>query len=250
MFVYFMESDNHIKIGITNNLKSRTSQVQTGCPVMIYLVSYLEVSSRKEALEIEKYLHNKLCHLNTYGEWFYTYKQNIMSVIHSEIKKFNFTLDDIKIHFDFTHNKRIEVSESIVASIENLRDKDMAYHKKIEILNRYLLRLTSDNSDIYITYKKEFMIHYCKKEISRYIDLIKKSEEKIEKDIDTQLKLDFTNHFIEEQEIIRKRRNEKFIEMANAKEKEKVEQSKKRAIADKDKIKKVMNKYSFLFSKD
>lgn len=249
MFVYFMESNNHIKIGITNNLYTRTKQVQTGCPVKIYLVSYIEVIDRETALKIEKHLHDKLKHLNTYGEWFYTYKQNTMGIVHSEISKFNFSVEDIKTHLDLSDNKKNEISESIFKSIESLRDENIAYHKKIEALNRYLVRLNSNNDDIYITYKKEFMIHYCNKEISRYINLIRKSEKEIENDISNQLKINFTNSYVEEQKIIKKRRDEKFIEISNKKEKEKVEMCKKKIIADKNKIKKVMNKYSFLFSK-
>lgn len=248
MFVYFMETDKHLKIGITNNIESRTKQVQTGCPVMIYLVTYIEVDNRENALQIEKHLHKQLKHLNTYGEWFYLFKQKVDKIILSELKKFNVSKDDIKIHLDYQDKKQNEISKDIVESIDKLRDKDLPYSKKIEVINKYYNRITNDNKDLYIIHSKSYLLYYCDREIKRYINLIKKAETQIESEAFKQIKLVLSDTNTAEEKIAIERKNKLIFDIMNKKEIKKVKSSNKEIQNKEQKMEKVLKKYPFLFN--
>lgn len=56
-----------IKIGISTNLKSRISNIQSGCP---FRLSIYNVIRTPICEEIEDYLHKILFHCNQHGEWF------------------------------------------------------------------------------------------------------------------------------------------------------------------------------------
>lgn len=68
--LYVIKANDSIKIGITNNLKSRISLLQTGNPIK--LVKHLIITSdcRKTIKSIEKILHNKFREYRLIGEWF------------------------------------------------------------------------------------------------------------------------------------------------------------------------------------
>ena len=188
MFVYFMATDSYTKIGITNNLKSRINQVQTGCPIMIFKVNYIEVENREKALKIEKYFHKELKHLNTYGEWFYTTNQPFYSNILQILELFNYSENDINIYFDYTENKKNDISNSMINGLKELRIENNTYQYKIGIVNKYINRVNTKNKDIYIAYSKEYILHQCNLEINRYIELIKKSEDNINREINKKIK--------------------------------------------------------------
>jgi hypothetical protein len=69
--VYFIANGeaqlSPIKIGRTNSLKRRMSELQTGNPVQLRLLGYIE-SGDEVSLEAE--LHQKFCQERRSGEWF------------------------------------------------------------------------------------------------------------------------------------------------------------------------------------
>ena len=69
-YVYLISDGNSTKIGITNNLKTRISQMQTGNSSNLALKGYIVTSDKKEALELEKELHNTYIDRRVRGEWF------------------------------------------------------------------------------------------------------------------------------------------------------------------------------------
>ena len=69
--VYAMLAGDYVKFGITNSIKNRIKQVQTGTPIFIHEIRYITVPSRGEALIIEEGLHSHCVDKHTYGEWFY-----------------------------------------------------------------------------------------------------------------------------------------------------------------------------------
>lgn len=188
MFVYFMATNSYTKIGITNSLKSRIKQVQTGCPIMIFKVNYIEVENREKALEIEKHFHKKLNHLNTYGEWFYTTNQPFYNNILQILELFNYSENDINTYFDYSESKKNDISNSMINGLKELRSENNTYQYKIGIVNKYINRIKSNSKDIYIAYSKEYILHQCNIEINRYIKLIKESEDTINTEINKKIK--------------------------------------------------------------
>lgn len=78
------------KIGITNNLKTRLKNIQTGCPEEINVISTFQ---SPYVTIIEKRLHKKFEHNKTNGEWFllndsdvFSFKHNCYK-IHNEIEE-------------------------------------------------------------------------------------------------------------------------------------------------------------------
>lgn len=72
--VYMMVADaghgeSFCKIGITKDLANRVGQVQTGCPVPITDVAYLELTSG-HYLDAERMFHDQLRKYHSQGEWF------------------------------------------------------------------------------------------------------------------------------------------------------------------------------------
>lgn len=73
-YVYMMVADagqgfSFCKIGISSDLANRVSQVQTGCPMPIENVAYMQMPAGK-AREAERILHFQLKPYHTQGEWF------------------------------------------------------------------------------------------------------------------------------------------------------------------------------------
>lgn len=66
-FLYILSCGDMIKIGVTNDITSRLSTLQTGNPIEIKL-EYIE--QRKEAYKVEAYLHQMFSPYHIKGEWF------------------------------------------------------------------------------------------------------------------------------------------------------------------------------------
>ena len=71
-FVYFiLNSDSKaIKIGMAKNLERRLKSLQTSSPAKLELIKSVLVSSREQAQELEKTLHQQFDDLQLTGEWF------------------------------------------------------------------------------------------------------------------------------------------------------------------------------------
>lgn len=67
--IYIIRSGGFYKIGTTNDIVKRTMNLQTGNPVKLEVMVYIETD---KAAEIEKALHNKFYNDNVQGEWFTT----------------------------------------------------------------------------------------------------------------------------------------------------------------------------------
>ena len=65
--VYFVQAKQLklIKIGVTKNLKSRLSALNTGCPDDLKVLKIIQGD-----VSLEKLLHEKFAHLRVKGEWF------------------------------------------------------------------------------------------------------------------------------------------------------------------------------------
>lgn len=63
--VYFLRAGDFVKIGYTNNLDRRMTDLRTGMPLPIELIG-VRIASRL----VEGELHRRFEHLRTFGEWF------------------------------------------------------------------------------------------------------------------------------------------------------------------------------------
>jgi T5orf172 domain len=96
--VYAISTSNldYVKIGVTKSFKQRFSNIQTACPLKLFL--WHGIRSPK-ANEIEHTLHELFCVWNVRGEWF-----NFSSE----------ALDDVCNFFDLTNKNVREVSRALL----------------------------------------------------------------------------------------------------------------------------------------
>jgi Meiotically Up-regulated Gene 113 (MUG113) protein len=69
-YVYFITDGEYIKIGISNNVKSRLSGLQTSNPKKLSLLSSIECPDSTYAGELERTLHERFSESRASGEWF------------------------------------------------------------------------------------------------------------------------------------------------------------------------------------
>ena len=66
-FLYLVESQGFVKIGVTNDVQGRVSTISTCNPFEVKVILAQEVGS---AYQVEKFLHDKFKDTNVRGEWF------------------------------------------------------------------------------------------------------------------------------------------------------------------------------------
>jgi len=81
-FLYFIRSNNHVKIGISSNVSERIEELQRGNPIKLEILGVIKNSSFKKEEEI----HNKFINLRTVGEWF-KYENSIAEYINKNSSK-------------------------------------------------------------------------------------------------------------------------------------------------------------------
>ena len=73
-YVYFIEDEHdHIKIGMSNSLDRRIDAIQTGNADKLKLYYAFIVRNRKDALQLEKEMHNLFSKHKIRREWFDAY---------------------------------------------------------------------------------------------------------------------------------------------------------------------------------
>ena len=63
--IYFIKHTNFVKIGYTNEINNRLSQLQVSCPIKLCILGLIEGT-----VEDEYTHHLKFKHLHSHGEWF------------------------------------------------------------------------------------------------------------------------------------------------------------------------------------
>lgn len=77
--VYFITDGEYVKIGISNSLSLRISHLQIGNPRELKPLHIIPVSDLKEALALEKDLHNYFSKKKVRGEWFSISEKDILT---------------------------------------------------------------------------------------------------------------------------------------------------------------------------
>lgn len=87
--VYFIldEKSAAVKIGKSNNIEERLSDLQTGNSNLLTVEHFIECKSEEHSFELEKKLHKKFEHLHIKGEWF-KYDPDLFNYINNESIKF------------------------------------------------------------------------------------------------------------------------------------------------------------------
>lgn len=123
--IYFISAKeaNKIKIGFTNNIKKRFSQLQVASPNELQLLLLIEGDEK-----LEKELHKKFKECRTGGEWFE--HTNEISNFISESK----TIDK---SYQYSYQKRnTNFNEETESQMRNIRrQKNMTYKEVAELLN-------------------------------------------------------------------------------------------------------------------
>ena len=82
-YVYIIKCCNGknypIKIGVADNPEKRMSELQTGSPYGLALISKIEMPSRQAAYNLECWLHKRFASARMTGEWFRSKGCNLKS---------------------------------------------------------------------------------------------------------------------------------------------------------------------------
>lgn len=71
MYVYFIQQGHGaIKIGMSDEPESRLAELQTGAPRKLRILLKIPFSSRREAFEFERTMHELFSEFRLSGEWF------------------------------------------------------------------------------------------------------------------------------------------------------------------------------------
>lgn len=264
--VYFMSTADHMKIGISKNLDSRIKQVQTGCPIQLRRVEYVVVDNRDIALSLEKMLHNEFSDLNTFGEWFYLVKNcNIGRRRKTILSKFN--INKIETLFDLKKDFYNEKSGIIFDEINKIHFSDIPFDEKISKLNNIQNAVENKmEKELFLSYSKNTLIDMCNRYITKNINSLKKTSLRVEnqaifefkktlketdfvfKDIENK-KLEISKKTDEIKDRLKNEENDKLIK-AEIKLQKINSRLKENFIPNSQKVKEVMNRYSFLLSKE
>lgn len=72
-FVYFIRSGklgNPIKIGYAVDVDKRINELQIGNPQKLHIIAAIPVDSKRQAQNIEKWMHHRFKRKHIRGEWF------------------------------------------------------------------------------------------------------------------------------------------------------------------------------------
>lgn len=150
--LYILTAGEYYKIGITKSIRNRIKQIQTGCPIDISDVYFVEFDNRSQALEAERKLHTFFTEASTSGEWFLS-KQGWLKNAEDAIRVIkNDLLVYLKVFKTSPNNRNIYLD----AIGRIMQDNTLVTRNKLELLNIYksdLLKL-GDKKDIIVRIEK------------------------------------------------------------------------------------------------
>jgi len=135
-YVYFVACkeakyrlDNpYIKIGRTLNLENRLKGLQTGSPVELCFIGYIETDASEQ---LEKYFHRIFSKDRSYGEWFKVTENMISRICSYDIQNNLF-----HEFFEFDENQESDEVIKLKAVITSLRKVINSKNSKIGLLER------------------------------------------------------------------------------------------------------------------
>lgn len=83
-FIYCGEQKNSpVKIGVTSDLDSRMSALQTGNPYQLFCKAFIPCFDKDQAYKLEGFLHHRLKKSRMIGEWFRLYHLDLKKMLDS-----------------------------------------------------------------------------------------------------------------------------------------------------------------------
>lgn len=83
--VYFIYCGDHknapVKIGVTRDIESRVSALQTGNPYQLICKAFIPCSNKDQAYRLESFLHRQFKKSRLIGEWFKLYSVNLKKLM-------------------------------------------------------------------------------------------------------------------------------------------------------------------------
>ena len=89
--VYFIycsvDKNSPVKIGMTSDIESRLSALQTGNPYQLFCKAFIPCHDKDQACKLEAFLHNRLKKSRMIGEWFRLDHLNLYKLLNSFSEK-------------------------------------------------------------------------------------------------------------------------------------------------------------------
>lgn len=115
-YVYIIKCNNGknypIKIGVADNPEKRMSELQTGSPYGLTLLSKIEMPSRQAAYDLECWLHKRFKSAQMNGEWFRSNDCNLKSALNvwNSFSKTKARKDTVNYHNTVESELRMQIA--------------------------------------------------------------------------------------------------------------------------------------------
>lgn len=119
MNVYIVQCNQYFKIGKADDIRTRLSGLQSGCPHELTLIATLK---RKNAMIAEKQIHEYLKEYRTRGEWFLLSVEQVKTLI----KKYKF----VRTANPYQTTTNEEFKAKIAEKVNELRNEKEEWQKK------------------------------------------------------------------------------------------------------------------------
>lgn len=100
--VYFIhcgkKGNTPVKIGVTCDIEERVSSLQTGNPYQLFCKALIPCHDKKQAYELESFLHNRFKKERMIVEWFRLYNFDLKEILNCFSEKQSFPLEHQKLN--------------------------------------------------------------------------------------------------------------------------------------------------------
>lgn len=121
-YLYVIQSNDAIKIGITHNLQQRFNDLQSANPVELQLIYAFKFDSRGQAEALEALLHERFVQHRIHGEWFDVDHNKVLEDVEFGVRFYEaMTETPIDIHLP-ADTIKLKERKSLVY-MKNLRDE-------------------------------------------------------------------------------------------------------------------------------
>lgn len=121
-YLYVIQSNDAIKIGITHNLQQRFNDLQGANPVELQLIYAFKFDSRGQAEALETLLHERFAQYQIHGEWFVVDHNKVLEDVEFGVRFYEaMTEKPIDIHLP-TDSIKLKERKSLVY-MKNLRSE-------------------------------------------------------------------------------------------------------------------------------
>lgn len=152
-YVYVIKCNNGnrnypIKVGVAKSPESRLSELQTGNPFPLTLISKVEMPSRMAAYNLESFIHHRIDKYRMSGEWFFSLEVNINGILKAYSKIVDSgavaDLDQSRLS---DKQRLIEKSDKSAGRASRYKNKIKSLERKNRALQWKIIELERDMND-------------------------------------------------------------------------------------------------------